>query len=150
MSDSRIDMEGEMKEREARPAETWEQAFERLFPLSNTFADAPTMFRMGWDAHDALAAPHPALDVLSEVLERLLHWDHLDGSADGPFWRREIENALAKSKPDMKNEKSAKVEPRRLFDDTKPDGYLESDRDYVMNNLELAVWLLDRETEHVL
>ena len=28
------------------------------------------------------------------LLRRLLQWDHLDGSADGPYWRHEIENAI--------------------------------------------------------
>lgn len=36
-----------------------------------------------------------------------------------------------------------KVSPRRPLDDDKPDGYLESDRDYVQNNMEAAVWFLD-------
>lgn len=32
---------------------------------------------------------------------------------------------------------------RRLYDDEKPNGYLEGDRDYVENNLDAAVWFLD-------
>lgn len=36
-----------------------------------------------------------------------------------------------------------KIIPRRLLDDDKPDGYLESDKDYVLNNIEAAVKLLD-------
>lgn len=34
---------------------------------------------------------------------------------------------------------------RRLLDAANPDGYLESDIDYVRNNLDLAVSLLDKE-----
>lgn len=30
------------------------------------------------------------------LLRRLLQWDHLDGSADGPYWRSEIERTLVK------------------------------------------------------
>lgn len=37
--------------------------------------------------------------------------------------------------------------PRRPLDDDAPDGYRESDRDYVLNNLELAVALLDKHGE---
>jgi hypothetical protein len=33
--------------------------------------------------------------------------------------------------------------PRRPLDSRLPDGYLESDKDYVANNLELAVRLLE-------
>lgn len=36
-----------------------------------------------------------------------------------------------------------KYKPRRPLDDTNPDGYMESDRDYLENNRELAVALLD-------
>ncbi len=35
---------------------------------------------------------------------------------------------------------------RRPLDDDQPDGYLESDRDYVLNNLEWCVEMLDRAT----
>ena len=34
------------------------------------------------------------------------------------------------------------TEERRLFDDKKPDGYMESDRDYIENNTEACVWFL--------
>jgi hypothetical protein len=37
-----------------------------------------------------------------------------------------------------------KVVPRRPYDDDMPEGYLESDRDYVENNMDAAVILLDR------
>jgi len=33
--------------------------------------------------------------------------------------------------------------PRRLLDDDQPEGYRESDMDYVLNNLDVAVALLD-------
>lgn len=36
-----------------------------------------------------------------------------------------------------------KYNPRRPYEDDKPEGYMESDRDYLENNLELAVKLLD-------
>lgn len=31
---------------------------------------------------------------LEALLKRLLEWDHLDGSADGPYWRGQIDAAL--------------------------------------------------------
>lgn len=34
------------------------------------------------------------VETLRALLRRLLEWDHLDGSADGPMWRREIERVL--------------------------------------------------------
>jgi len=36
-----------------------------------------------------------------------------------------------------------RVIPRRLYIDTEPRGYLESDMDYLLNNAEVAVQLLD-------
>lgn len=36
------------------------------------------------------------------------------------------------------------IVPRRPFDDEHPDGYLESDRDFVLNNIDAAVWLLNK------
>lgn len=33
------------------------------------------------------------------VLEKLLEWDHLDGAADGAFWRKQIRTALAAPSP---------------------------------------------------
>ena len=39
------------------------------------------------------------------------------------------------------------VIPRRPLEDDRPDGYLESDRDYVTNNMGVAVLLLDRLVE---
>lgn len=35
--------------------------------------------------------------------------------------------------------------PRRPLDDDNPDGYLENDKDFVLNNLEVAVELLEKE-----
>ena len=37
-----------------------------------------------------------------------------------------------------------KVIPRRLLDDDNPDGYLESDKDFVLNNIETCVTFLER------
>jgi hypothetical protein len=35
------------------------------------------------------------------------------------------------------------VIPRRPLDDDDPDGYLESDNDFVLNNIEAALWFLE-------
>ena len=40
-------------------------------------------------------------------------------------------------------DKLPKFKKRRLFEDDKPDGYLESDKDFVDNNFDAAVWLLE-------
>ena len=40
------------------------------------------------------------------------------------------------------------MNPRRPLNDAEPDGYQESDRDYVLNNLDLAVRLLDAYDQH--
>jgi hypothetical protein len=37
------------------------------------------------------------------------------------------------------------IHPRRLWDDEKTDGYMESDKDFVLNNIDAAVELLERE-----
>ena len=37
----------------------------------------------------------------------------------------------------------AKVAPRRPYEDDKPNGYQESDRDYMENNIEACCWFLD-------
>ena len=36
------------------------------------------------------------------------------------------------------------VIPRRLLDDDNPDGYLESDKDFVLNNIETCVIFLEQ------
>jgi hypothetical protein len=35
---------------------------------------------------------------LTALLGRIRQWDHLDGAGDGPFWKREIDAALAATK----------------------------------------------------
>lgn len=42
----------------------------------------------------ALAAAEARERVLRELLMRLREWDILDGTSDGPFWRRAIDKAL--------------------------------------------------------
>jgi hypothetical protein len=37
------------------------------------------------------------------------------------------------------------INPRRLWDDENPVGYMESDKDFVLNNIDAAVQLLERE-----
>ncbi len=44
-----------------------------------------------------------------------------------------------------KMDKCPKVEPRELFDDEYPEGYMESDNDFIRHNVEAAVWLLENE-----
>ncbi len=39
------------------------------------------------------------------------------------------------------------ITPRRPLDDDKPNGYQESDKDYVLNNIAACVMLLDRELQ---
>ena len=33
--------------------------------------------------------------AMRQLLERLVQWDHLDGSHDGPYWRDEIKRVLS-------------------------------------------------------
>lgn len=33
-------------------------------------------------------------DAARELLRRIRQWDHLDGAADGPYWKQEIDAAL--------------------------------------------------------
>jgi len=40
-----------------------------------------------------------------------------------------------------------KIEPRRLLDDDKPHGYLESDKDFVLNNIHTCVAFLERDEQ---
>ena len=35
------------------------------------------------------------------------------------------------------------VEDRELWDNNEPDGYMESDSDFVIHNMEAAVWFLE-------
>jgi len=37
-------------------------------------------------------------NVLRDTLIRLSKWDHLNSAADGPFWAREIANAIEATK----------------------------------------------------
>ena len=41
--------------------------------------------------------------------------------------------------------KCPKVEPRKLLDVHYPDGYMQSDKDFILRNIEAAVWLLENE-----
>lgn len=41
-----------------------------------------------------------------------------------------------------------RVIPRRPLNAAEPNGYLESDRDFILNNLDLAVQLLEREVNN--
>jgi hypothetical protein len=40
---------------------------------------------------------------------------------------------------------NTRIIPRRPYDDEKPNGYLESDRDFVLNNIDMAIKFLERE-----
>jgi hypothetical protein len=40
-------------------------------------------------------------------------------------------------------------QPRRPLDEDKPDGYMESDTDYLLNNREIAVALLDAHKDMI-
>lgn len=42
------------------------------------------------------------------------------------------------------------INKRRLLDENKPDGYRESDRDYVLNNIDLCVRLLNMDAVDLL
>ena len=46
------------------------------------------------DSATELAVLHDEIERLRGLLLRLREWDYLDGAADGPFWQREIEQAL--------------------------------------------------------
>ena len=37
---------------------------------------------------------HARIDVLETLLQRLKVWDHMQVAADGPYWIREIDQAL--------------------------------------------------------
>ena len=49
-----------------------------------------------------LDSENKKLDLAVGLLVTLLEWDHLDGSADGPFWRKQIEMVLESIKGDEK------------------------------------------------
>ena len=44
----------------------------------------------------------------------------------------------------MADQTSLEVIPRRPYIDSEPNGYLESDQDFVLNNIEACVWFLER------
>lgn len=52
------------------------------------------MEQLAMEAERQAAAARTKVQCYEVLLRRLLQWDHLDGSADGPYWRREIEWAL--------------------------------------------------------
>lgn len=43
----------------------------------------------------------------------------------------------------IKKLKMPRVKPRQPYEDDRPNGYMESDRDYMENNLDACVWFLD-------
>lgn len=51
---------------------------------------------------EACADAIAEIECLRILLTRLRQWDHLEGAADGPFWRQEIDAALARSMPSQK------------------------------------------------
>jgi hypothetical protein len=61
-----------------------------------------------WTAIDSFVFPHIAANLIREqhaenerlrgLLLRIRHWDHLDGAADGSFWKREIDAAMQEDK----------------------------------------------------
>lgn len=40
-----------------------------------------------------------------------------------------------------------KIKPRRPLDNDNPDGYLESDKDFVLNNIEACIAFLERNEQ---
>lgn len=50
-----------------------------------------------WTMKDADAKLIAAAPDLLDLVKRLRGWDHLDGAADGPYWRRELDAAIAKA-----------------------------------------------------
>ena len=66
---------------------------------------------------------------------------------DAPSHRKAYDAAVAAlagkaAPPDKQVSSTIKINPRRPLYDDKPEGYLESDRDFVENNLELCVQIL--------
>lgn len=47
----------------------------------------------------------------------------------------------------MKLYELPEIEPRRPYAEDQPEGYLESDRDFVTNNLEACVWFLENHAK---
>lgn len=54
---------------------------------------------------------------------------------------------IRRSTNTMTTATSTAIIPRAPLDDDNPDGYMESDRDFVMKNIDAAVELLERELE---
>jgi hypothetical protein len=51
-------------------------------------------------------------------------------------WRKRLRN--------INKIERLKIIPRRLLDDDNPDGYLESDKDFVLNNIDTCLAFLER------
>jgi hypothetical protein len=52
-----------------------------------------------WDAAARLLlSQHAENERLRGLLLRIRAWDHLDGAADGSFWKREIDAAMQEDK----------------------------------------------------
>lgn len=56
-------------------------------------------------------------------------------------------NSTASSQPVAVPDGIPTVKPRRPYDDDHPDGYLESDRDFIENNREAVMWFLEHADE---
>ena len=143
-----------------------------LFHLSNFSIDLTTIQQIQWDkGQEHLRQEHPRFSSLD--LPRIhpppktyiyckppvpyngLLWIFvLDGKSE--FYRRDVEKlklgvGFTEPQPEIFTPVEllrllAQIPPtveRRPFDDDKPDGYMESDRDYIENNTEAAVWFLE-------
>ena len=51
-------------------------------------------------------------------------------------WRKRLKN--------INKLERLEIKPRRLLDDDNPDGYLESDKDFVLNNIDTCIAFLER------
>ena len=49
---------------------------------------------------DTLAGLVGRIETLEALLKRISEWDMMDETADGPYWRREIADALNQQNPD--------------------------------------------------
>jgi hypothetical protein len=93
----------------------------------------------------------PVPGVIKQLIEYADHnieeWAAYEENAAGiTFWER-FKNAVQKfSAVASLPVGESTPKPRRLLDDNKPDGYMESNRDYVLNNIDLCVQWLDRAT----